>query len=56
MVFSTGDPNAASIFASLNENGTENLQLALGQHDNPYVYEVFFLNIFMIASVKMIHL
>jgi hypothetical protein len=42
MVFSPGNPNAASIYASLNENGTENLQLALGQHDNPYEFEVFF--------------
>ncbi len=47
MVFSIGDPNATLIYTSLDQNGTENLQMALGQHayeipvaDNPYEYEV----------------
>ncbi len=48
MAFSIGDPSASSIYSSLDQNGGEKLQLALGPHvyeipvaDNPYEYQVY---------------
>ncbi len=57
MAISIGDPNAASMYASLEQIGTETPQMAVGSHayeipvaDNLYEYEVFFMLMFARVS------